>query len=98
MKFIFDKKFKDALSEIEEFIAIDSFERAYKFKNDLYKKIYNLEFMPKKCRKSMLSDDESVRDLIFKGYVVVFKVENEIIKVLYIYKENKPEYDFSEKK
>ncbi len=94
MKFEFDEKFDIALDKIVDFISLDSVDRALGFQDELYEKIYNLEFMPKKCRKSTLSDDESIRDLIFKGYIIVFKIQNNTIKVLYIYKENEPKMIF----
>lgn len=37
------------------------------FKNDLYKALKKLDFMPYKFRKSLAFDDENVRDFIFKG-------------------------------
>ncbi|MDY4451282.1 MAG: type II toxin-antitoxin system RelE/ParE family toxin, partial [Campylobacter sp.] len=88
MNFEFDDRFIKALNDIESFIALDSLERAEKFKNDIIDKISSLDFMPKRCRKSTLANDESIRDLIFKGYIIVFKIQNDTIKVLYIYKEN----------
>lgn len=94
MKFEFEEPFNKGLDDIVRFISLDSLQRAVKFQNELMSKIYNLEFMPKKCRKSTLSNDESIRDLIFKGYIVVFKIQNNEIKILYIYKENEPKYDF----
>ena len=94
MNFEFDDRFIKALNDIESFIALDSLERAEKFKNDIIDKISSLDFMPKRCRKSTLANDESIRDLIFKGYVIVFKIENDTIKVLYIYKENEPKMIF----
>ncbi|MDD0856439.1 type II toxin-antitoxin system RelE/ParE family toxin [Campylobacter magnus] len=94
MKFEFDDRFIKALNDIESFIALDSLERAEKFKNDIIDKISSLDFMPKRCRKSTLANDESIRDLIFKGYIIVFKIENDTIKVLYIYKENEPKMIF----
>ena len=94
MNFEFDDRFIKALSDIESFIALDSLERAEKFKNDIINKISSLDFMPKRCRKSTLANDESIRDLIFKGYIIVFKIENDTIKVLYIYKENEPKMIF----
>ena len=94
MNFEFDDRFIKALSDIESFIALDSLERAEKFKNDIIDKISSLDFMPKRCRKSTLANDESIRDLIFKGYIIVFKIENDTIKVLYIYKENEPKMIF----
>ncbi|MDD0846864.1 type II toxin-antitoxin system RelE/ParE family toxin [Campylobacter sp. 50012-21] len=94
MNFEFDDRFIKALNDIESFIALDSLERAEKFKNDIIDKISSLDFMPKRCRKSTLANDESIRDLIFKGYIIVFKIENDTIKVLYIYKENEPKMIF----
>ncbi|MDD7704399.1 type II toxin-antitoxin system RelE/ParE family toxin [Campylobacter sp.] len=94
MNFEFDDKFIKALNDIESFIALDSLERAEKFKNDIIDKISSLDFMPKRCRKSTLANDESIRDLIFKGYIIVFKIQNDTIKVLYIYKENEPKMIF----
>lgn len=94
MNFEFDDRFIKALNDIESFIALESLERAEKFKNDIIDKISSLDFMPKRCRKSTLANDESIRDLIFKGYIIVFKIENDTIKVLYIYKENEPKMIF----
>ena len=94
MNFEFDDRFIKTLNVIESFIALDSLERAEKFKNDIIDKISSLDFMPKRCRKSTLANDESVRDLIFKGYIIVFKIQNDTIKVLYIYKENEPKMIF----
>lgn len=94
MSFEFDDRFIKALNDIESFIALDSLERAEKFKNDIIDKISSLDFMPKHCRKSTLANDESIRDLIFKGYIIVFKIQNDTIKVLYTYKENEPKMIF----
>ena len=94
MKFNFDEKFDIALDEIVDFISLDSVNRALSFQDELNEKIYGLDFMPKRCRKSTLANDESIRDLIFKGYIIVFKIENDTIKVLYIYKENEPKMIF----
>ncbi|MDY5304141.1 MAG: type II toxin-antitoxin system RelE/ParE family toxin [Campylobacter sp.] len=94
MNFEFDDRFIKALNDIESFIALDSLERAEKFKNDIIDKISSLDFMPKRCRKSTLANDESIRDLIFKGYIIVFKIQNDTMKVLYIYKENEPKMIF----
>ena len=94
MNFEFDDRFIKALNDIESFIALDSLERAEKFKNDIIDKISSLDFMPKRCRKSTLANDESIRDLIFKGYIIVFKIQNDTIKVLYIYKENEAKMIF----
>ncbi len=71
MKIIFSNNFQSSLQEIYEFISIDSNERAHSFCQQIYNEIQKLEFMPKRCRKSAIFDDENIRELIFKGYVVV---------------------------
>ncbi|EKK7637126.1 type II toxin-antitoxin system RelE/ParE family toxin [Campylobacter jejuni] len=64
------------------------------FKNDLYKALKKLDFMPYKFRKSLAFDDENVRDFIFKGYVIPYKIDKEkdLIIILGIYKENLPNF------
>ena len=94
MKFDFKEPFNKGLDNIVSFISLDSSQRALRFQNELMEKIYGLDFMPKRCRKSTLTNDESIRDLIFKGYIIVFKIQNDTIKVLYIYKENEPKMIF----
>ena len=91
---VYVRDLKQAINEIKNFIALDSPNKAIKFRDELYEKIYGLDFMPKRCRKSTLANDESIRDLIFKGYIIVFKIQNDTIKVLYIYKENEPKMIF----
>lgn len=38
--------------------------------------------MPLKCRKSIYFDDDNIRDLIFKGYVIPYKVDKTKNKLL----------------
>lgn len=42
--------------------------------------------MPYRFRQSTKIDDKNVRDVVFKGYVIIYAVETECIKVLGIYK------------
>ena len=47
--------------------------------SELQKNINSLDEMPYRCRKSYYVDDENTRDLIYKKYTIVFKIiENEI--------------------
>lgn len=59
-----------------------------KFIDELENACKNLSFMPFKHRKSLSFDDENIRDLIFKGYVIPFVVRKDSIYILGIYKEN----------
>lgn len=89
MQIIKTTRFKNEIQKIMEFIAIDSLNRAYKFEDELNLVLENLSNFPKKYRKSIKSDDESIRDLIFKEYVVPYKIyENEIF-ILGIFAHNK---------
>jgi len=64
------------LEQVLEFIAEDSFLQAQSFKNDLDKSVYSLLSMPYKCRQSIKSKHVNVRDLIFMGYVVPYRVND----------------------
>ncbi|CUU77096.1 plasmid stabilization system protein [Campylobacter hyointestinalis subsp. hyointestinalis] len=44
--------------------------------------------MPFRFRKSVTSDNDNIRDFIFKGYVMPFLIQDDTIIVLGIYKEN----------
>lgn len=82
----FDARFKDDLHEILDFIGADNPNAAEKFSYEIYAKIDTLKFMPFRCRRH--KNYENIRDLLFKGYIIVFLVENLHIEILGIYKEN----------
>ena len=82
MKIVKQVSFNDKFKTILRFIALDSAYNAKKFKNNILKKIINLSYMPYKCRKSIYFDDENIRDLIFKGYVVVYKIDTKEKKII----------------
>ena len=63
-----------------KFISLDSKNRALAFKSEIDKHINNSVNMPYKCRKSIYFQDESIRDLIYKGYIIVYKIDE--IKVI----------------
>jgi hypothetical protein len=77
MKIVRSKKYIKSLQEALSFIARDSRQRALNFKHKLDEHINNLDNMPFKFRRSIYFEDENIRDLIFKGYTVVYKVEEE---------------------
>ena len=81
-------KFERELKIIFDFIAKDSLNRAREFRNELIAKIERTAQTPFICRKSINFNDESIRDLIFKGYVIPYLIDDEVIYVLGIYKAN----------
>lgn len=83
MKLKITKSFRDKLNNQIEYIAKDKPIAARKFKNDILKLIEEIPKMPYIYRKSIFFDRTDIRDLIFKGYVIVYKVgeNNGIIEV-----------------
>lgn len=91
MKILYHENFSKALTTIWDFIAIDSHQRANEFVLSLRNKIEVLPESPYMYRKSIYFDDETLRDLIHKGYVVVYKIDfdNNSIVILGINKYKK---------
>ncbi len=66
--------FRDKLIIQIEFIAKDKPFAARKFKSELISKIKEIPQMPYMHRKSIFFDREDIRELIHKGYIIVYKV------------------------
>ena len=82
MRIKFSDGFVQKLTAQVEFIAIDKPMAARKFKNDLLKNSNKDLKNPFHFRKSIYFENEMVRDYIFKGYTIVYKIdlaEKEII-------------------
>lgn len=77
MKILRKKEYSTALKIILKYISKDSKNRALSFKSQLDKRINNLNNFPFKFRQSKLYDDENVRDMTFKGYSIIYFVEEE---------------------
>jgi len=75
VEIIRSKKYTKSLQDIMKFISLDSKKRALVFRGEIDKQINNLVYMPFKCRKSIYFEDENIRDLIFKGYTIVYKID-----------------------
>ncbi len=58
-----------------KFISKDSKPRALNFKSEIDNEINNLDNMPYKFRKSIYFEDENIRDLIYKGYTIPYKID-----------------------
>lgn len=75
MKLRILKSFRDKLNEQVDYIAKDKPGAARKFKSEVLKRIKDIPSMPFACRKSIFFDREDIRDLVFKGYIIVSKVD-----------------------
>jgi len=75
MKIKITKAFKNKLNLQVDFIAHDKPAAAQKFKDDILVQLSGLINMPYSKRKSMFFNDDNIRDLIFKGYIIVYKID-----------------------
>lgn len=75
MELKFSHIFNIKLQRQLDFIANDKPSAARKFKIDLIKALKSLAKMPFQCRKSIFFDSEEIRDMVFKGYVIIYKVD-----------------------
>ena len=82
MKILYNENFVKALSTIWDFIALDSQQRANEFAQSLRKKIEILPESPYMYRKSIYFDDDTLRDLVHKGYIVVYKIDNSNARIV----------------
>lgn len=86
MQIIFEQTFASSLLSIIRYIAKDKKSAAIDFKKELQKKILLLETSPLMCQQSIYFESDGYRDLTFKGYTVIYKIENNLIKILDIFK------------
>jgi len=76
MQIIRDTNYLQKLQSIMEYIAQDSVNQALKFQVDLDEIIHDIPDMPFKYKKSIYFNDKNIRDLVFKGYVVPYKIDH----------------------
>ena len=81
MKIVYKESFVIRLEKQLEFIKKDNPTAAKKFKKELLKRIKSIPVNPYIFRKSIYFEDNSIRDLIFKGYTVVFRIVEKQIEV-----------------
>jgi len=69
-----------------------NFQLPKNLKKELFEQIRNLPNFPYKFRKSYYFNDEKVRDMTFKGYIIIYEVdlENNTIVILNIFQKNEP--------
>jgi plasmid stabilization system protein ParE len=82
----FEDFFLEQFNTILTHISQDKKSAAYHFKKSVQKKITLLKEYPFMCRKSYYFEDKAYRDLIHQGYTVIYKVEDERIIILEIFK------------
>ena len=92
MKIIYSDDAKLNLISIKKFIKLDNINSANKFISKLKFTIEELDNFPYKYRKSIYFEDESIRDMIFNGYTIIYQIDKiqQQIKILEIFNQNLP--------
>jgi plasmid stabilization system protein ParE len=81
MKIVYKESFVQRLERQLRYIAQDNPTAARRFKNNLIEDIKKIRSNPTRCRQSIYFEDESIRDLIYKGYTIVFRINQNQIEV-----------------
>ncbi len=81
MKILFKDTFVFRLERQIKYISIDNPTAAKKFKREILEKIKTIPSHPLMFRKSIYFKDDSIRDFIFKGYTIVFRINKNQIEV-----------------
>lgn len=66
----------------------DSKNKANNFISELKQRIKSLETMPERCRKSLYTKNENTHDLIHKGYTIVYKIIEETVYILTVFRQS----------
>jgi len=75
MKILYEEQFKIALKDIVLYIKKDNPSASLNFKKELKRKIENIPNNPKIYRASIYYDNNTYRDLVFKGYTIIYKID-----------------------
>ncbi len=81
MKIIYKESFKIRFNRQLLYIGNDNKRAALDFRNDVRVKVEALKENPFMCRQSIYFDDSSIRDLIFKGYSITYRIRDDMIEV-----------------
>lgn len=92
MNLEFLPSFVNRLEGFVEIIAEDKPSAARKFQKEIINACKEIQNFPYKHRKSIYFDDESIRDLVHKGFVAIYKIDGDTIKVFAFINRN----EFSE--
>lgn len=86
------KRYNNNLFQILDCIAQDKFSASENFKNELDELINNLPTFPYKYKKSRYFNNDNIRDMVYKGYTIIYRVnlEKNSIDIIRIFNRNKP--------
>lgn len=73
--------FVNRLEGFVEIIGEDKPSAARKFHREIINACKEIQNFPYKHRKSIYFDNEDIRDLVYKGFVIIYKIEFDTIRV-----------------
>ena len=85
--------FVNRLEGFVELIAEDKPSAARKFHKEIITACKEIQNFPYKHRISIYFDDENIRDLVHKGFVIIYKIDRDTIRVFAFINRN----EFSER-
>jgi len=87
-----NEDFENNFEIIFRYIVKDKITAAKSFKKELFTQIRDLPHFPYKHRRSIYFDDTDIRDMVFKGYTIVYKIDIQMnaINIADIFNKNKP--------
>ena len=86
MRLLYEKQFRVALKSVVEYIAKDKVSASLAFKKELKNKFEMVLDNPRMYRASVYFLDDKYRDLTYMGYTVIYKIDDDVIRVLDIFK------------
>lgn len=86
MKAVKSQFYIKQLQNVLRYIFLDNPHAAVAFERELQKKISLIQQQPQMCRVSKYHQNSQYRDLIHKGYTIIYKIEKEVFILLDIFK------------
>jgi len=86
------RRYKNQLIVILKYIAKDKITASENFYTDLNEVIEEIPNFPFKYRKSIYFNNDNIRDMTFKGYTIIYRIniKKDLIEVIRIFNKNKP--------
>ena len=86
------RRYKNQLTIILKHIAKDKVSASEDFYINLNETIEEIPNFPFKYRKSIYFDNDNIRDMTFKGYTIIYRIniKKDLIEVIRIFNKNKP--------
>jgi toxin ParE1/3/4 len=70
------------LAAIRDYIAVDSEENAVRFIGRLIESVEKISVFPQMGRRVPEAEDEAVREVIFKGYRLIYRIGPGLVQII----------------